>query len=171
MEFIIQKANKSQYDIIVDLIRNTCNTIEPKEWFAADADEYTHRMLTEGKATGYMAIESESQNLAAIFMTLAPGKSPENLGYDIGLSDDKIPYVAHMESVVVHPDYRGHKLQRRLMEAAEKDLKAAGYRYLLATIHPENPYSMNNALSLGYQVMRVCEKYGGYLRAILMKEI
>lgn len=171
MEFIIQKATESQYDIIVDLIRNTCNTIEPKEWFAADADEYTSRMLKEGKAIGYMAIEAESANLAAIFMTLAPGISPENLGYDVGLSQDKLPYVAHMESVVVHPKYRGHKLQRRLMEDAEKDLKASGFRYLLATIHPENQYSMNNALSLGYKVMTVCEKYGGYLRAVLMKEI
>lgn len=171
MDFIIEKATESQYPDIVNLIRSTCNNIRPNQWFTADNDEYTYEMLRAGKGTGYVAIERESNALAAIFMSLVPGNGDENLGRDFGLSDDKLPYVAHMESVVVKSDYRGHHLQRRLMETAEADLKEAGYHYLCCTIHPDNKYSMNNALSLGYKVMTICEKYGGYLRAVMMKEI
>lgn len=171
MNFIIEKATKSQYPEIVKLIRSTCNNIQPNEWFAADNDEYTYEMLMTGKGTGYVATEKETNTLAAIFMSLVPGDGVENLGRDFGLSDDKLPYVAHMESVVVKSDYRGHHLQKRLMETAEADLKKEGYRYLCCTIHPDNKYSMNNALSLGYRAMTICPKYGGYLRAVMMKEI
>ena len=171
MNFIIKQAVPAQFDNIIRLIRTVYNNMEQTDWFAADNDEYTRKMLSSGKGTAFLAIEEKTAALAAVFMVTYPGHSDENLGLDIGLSSEALPFVAHMDSAAVLPAYRGHHLQRRLMAHAEAYLRANGYRYLCCTIHPDNKYSLNSALSLGYEIKTTREKYGGYLRAVLMKEL
>ena len=171
MNFRIEKATPAEYDNIINLIRTVYNSMEQVDWFAADNDEYTREMLSSGKGTAFLAIEEKIAALAAVFMVTYPGHSEENLGLDIGLPAGSLSLVAHMDSAAVLPAYRGHHLQRRLMEHAEAHLQSKGYRYLCCTIHPDNKYSLNSALSLGYKIMTTCEKYGGYLRAVLMKEL
>ena len=117
------------------------------------------------------AMDFDCPEFAGLFTTIFPGLGPENLGRDLGFSDEDLLKSAHMETVVIAPEYRGHHLQARLMSKAEEDLKATGYKHLLCTIHPENPYSLNNVLSLGYKVEKLVEKYGGLPRNILLKEI
>ena len=171
MNFIIEKATETQYDSIINLIRTVYNSMEQTDWFAADNDEYTREMLSSGKGTAFIAIEEKTAALAAVFMVTYPGHSVENLGLDIDLPADTLHLVAHMDSAAVLPVYRGHHLQKRLMEHAESHLCSKGYRYLCCTIHPDNKYSLNSALALGYKVKTTCEKYGGYMRAVLMKEL
>lgn len=117
------------------------------------------------------ARDFDCPEFAGLFTTIFPGLGEENLGRDLGFSDEDLMKSAHMETVIIAPEYRGHHLQARLMAKAEEDLKSAGYKHLLCTIHPENPYSLNNALSLGYKVEKLVEKYGGLPRNILLKEI
>ncbi len=171
MEFVIQKAKDDETDAIIELIQDIYENMTQKDWYAADNAEYTREMLRTGKGLAYTAREEQSGELAGVFLTAFPGTSKENLGMDIGIREDLLNKVAHMDSVVVSPAYRGHHLQQRLMSYAENDLRHAGYQYLCCTIHPDNQYSMNSALSLGYKVYKTCPKYGGYMRAILMKEI
>lgn len=87
------------------------------------------------------------------------------------LSGEALHQVAHMDSVAILPEYRGMGLQYRMMQVAEKELKDAGYRYLMCTVHPKNRYSRENILRQSYRVVATKEKYGGYLRDILLKEI
>ena len=75
-----------------------------------------------------------------------------------------------MDSVAVLPDYRGQGLQRRLLEEAENWLSRGGDRILLCTIHPENRFSLNNALKQGYEIRKTLEKYGS-VRHLLCKKI
>ena len=171
MEFQIKKAKSQQYEAVITLIQNVLDTLPQKEWFAADNADFTRTILTEGKATAYIAVCMDTDEIAGTFITVIPGNSIENLGFDTGLSDRELLKVAHMDSAAVLPAYRGYHLQKKLMLFAEKELKADGYRYLCCTIHPDNKYSMNSARSLGYEIVKVCEKYGGYLRAVLMKEL
>ena len=49
-----------------------------------------------------------------------------------------------MDTAAVAPLYRGHHLQDRMMEVCEEEMKKRGMRYLLATVHPDNPYSLSN---------------------------
>ncbi|MDO5422240.1 MAG: GNAT family N-acetyltransferase [Eubacteriales bacterium] len=169
MDFEIVKAKLSDAAAISALIQTVYEAMDHKEWYVADNAEYTSNVLTAGNGTGYLAVEARSGELAGIFLVTFPGMSPENLGNDIGFSNEQMLLTAHMESAAVLPKYRGHHLQYRLMQAAEADLRKAGYRYLLCTIHPDNRYSKDNALRQGYQVIKTTEKYGGYLRDILQK--
>lgn len=171
MNFILQKAASESYRDVVTIIRTVSNNMEQKEWYVTDADDDTFKMLLEEKGTAFIAIEKKTSAPAAVFTVTYPGFSSENLGLDAGISTDALSLVAHMDSAAVLPAYRGHGLQRKLMEYAESYLRISGYRYLFCTIHPDNQYSLNNALSLDYKIVTICEKYGGFLRAVLMKEI
>lgn len=171
MNFKIVKAGIQDADAIAAVIQKVYESLEQKEWYVADNAEYTFEMLHSKKGIGYMALNMENNEIAGIFMVTFPGDSKENLGNDIGFSREQRLLSAHMDSAAVLPQYRGHHLQYRLMQEAEKDLRALGFRYLLCTIHPDNRYSKNNALRQGYCVMKTTEKYGGYLRDVLMKEL
>lgn len=171
LHFEIRKATVSEHETVISLIQTVVKTMAHKEWFAADGADHTRMMLSSGQGCAYVAHCIETNEIAGVFMTDAPGTSPENLGNDIGLLREQLPYVAHMDVACVLPTYRGYGLQKKLMLHAEKHLKEQGYRYLCCTIHPENKYSLNSATALGYEVQTICEKYGGYLRAVLKKDI
>lgn len=169
--FIIEIASESDIENIITIIQKVLNNMPNSDWFAADNAEYIHEILKKKKGTCYKAIEIETGKTAGIFIVTYPGESEENLGYDIGLQLSELKYVAHMDTAAVLPEYRGNKLQFSFMEKAELDLKKFGYRFLMCTIHPQNIYSKNIAISQGYKVMTTKEKYGGYVRNILLKEI
>ena len=169
MEFLLEKALVCEAEAVADLIQNVWDQMEQKEWYVADNAEYTSRMLSTGKGVVYKALETST--MAAVFMVTFPGTGEENLGREIGLAEEELPKVAHMESMAILPEFRGNRLQYRMMQAAEEELRASGYRYLMCTVHPENRYSRDNVLRQGYHVVATKEKYGGYLRDILLKEI
>lgn len=76
-----------------------------------------------------------------------------------------------MDSAAVRAEYRGNRLQYILMQEAEQELRTMGYRYLMCTVHPDNHFSRENVLRQGYRVMKTTEKYGGFIRDILLKEL
>lgn len=171
MKLMIEKAVTEDYQIFANIIQAVCEAMDQKEWFVADNTEYTYRMLTAGKGTGYKAVDPATGAVAGVFMAVIPGLDADNMGYDAGLPAGELPLVAHMDSVAVLPEYRGHRLQRRLMEAAEKELKERGFWYLMCTVHPDNCYSRNNVIGQGYESVTVKEKYGGHVREIFLKKI
>ena len=171
MEFRIEKASADDYLLFADIIQKVWEGMEEKSWFMADNADYTRRMLSTGMGIGYKAIETESGNTAGVFLAVIPGTDKSNLGRDAEMPDSLLPFIAHMDSAAVLPEYRGCGLQKRLMTAAEEDLKAMGMRYLMCTVHPDNRFSLNNVLRQGYKIVTVKEKYGGNIRAILQKEL
>ncbi len=167
----IEKADAGDFQVFADIIQAVWEAMDPKEWFMADNADYTYRMLTTGKGTGYKAVDPATGAVAGVFMAVVPGLDQSNMGYDAGLPAEELPLVAHMDSAAVLPEYRGRRLQRRLMEAAEKELKERGFRYLMCTVHPDNLYSRNNVVGQGYESVTVKEKYGGHVREIFLKRI
>lgn len=168
---MIEKAVPEDYQIFADVIQAVWEALDKKEWFMADNADYTYQMLTTGRGTGYKAVDMDTGDIAGVFMAAVPGLEKDNLGYDIGLREEELPLVAHMDSVAVLPEYRGHRLQRRLMEAAERELIERGFKFLMCTVHPDNCYSRNNVMSQGYEPVMTKEKYGGYVREIFLKRV
>ena len=95
----------------------------------------------------------------------------DNLGEYLNLTKQESLMVAHMESAAVLPEYTGRGIQRQLMSAGEDIVLQQGYRYLMGTAHPENRYSVNNFLKLGYKILLETEKYGGLPRYVFCKEM
>lgn len=171
MDFIIEKASPADYQLFADLIQSVWDSMEQKDWFMADNADYTYHTLSAGQGTGYKAVHKESGRIAGVFMVATPGLDESNLGYDVGLSREQLLETALMDSVAILPEYRGHGLQYRLMQTAEKELKDQGFHYLLCTVHPQNRYSRDNVLKQGYEFVCQKKKYNGNIRDILMKHI
>ena len=82
-----------------------------------------------------------------------------NLGNDLGFSKEQLLLSAHMDTAAVDPPH-GHHLCDEMMEVCEEEMKKRGMRYLLATVHPDNPYSLSNVQKRGYGIRATKEKYG-----------
>lgn len=171
MEFSIERAYLSEYQALADVIQTVWKGIERKDWFVADEPECIRCLLKEEKGIAFKVTEKNSGAMAGVLIVAMYGKGEENLGHDVGLPKEDLDTVAHVESVAVLPEYRGFKLQDSLMQEAERELASSGFRYLMCTIHPDNIYSKANAASQGYKVAMTKEKYGGYIRDILMKKL
>ena len=89
MDFIIEKALPSDYQLFADIIQSVWEGMPQKEWFMADNAEYTYKMLTSGRGVGYKAIEITTNKVAGTFMATIPGLEEDNLGYDIGFSREQ----------------------------------------------------------------------------------
>jgi ribosomal protein S18 acetylase RimI-like enzyme len=100
-----------------------------------------------------------------------PGKDGDNFGADIGIALAELEKVAHLKAVVVHPDYRGNQLQRRLAEIHLNVLRDLGYCYVCSTVSPKNAISIQNHFSNGFVIKGLKVKYGDRLRYIMYKNI
>lgn len=172
MNFILQRAGKDQISSIINLIVTVYDQIpeEQKSWFVINPEEDT-KLLEAEENWAYIAVDADTGKLAAAFITAFPGSNPDNLGRDCKLPEAELAFVAHMDTAAVALEYRGHGLQKQLMELAEADLRQAGYRYLCCTVHPDNQYSKNNILRQGYRIADTKEKYHGFLRHVCLKEL
>ena len=112
------------------------------------------------------------EEIAGFLMVDFPGIDAHNLGTYLSMSDAQLAKVAHMDSVVILPKYRGNGLQHKLVETAERIIKKeTDYRILLATVHPENVYSLRNATDRGFRAAKEVTAYGTYQRYVMIKEI
>ena len=165
MDITIRKGNPSDLESFLRFTREVRAAMPDTAWFALDPDEELRELAAAGDMEFWMA-ECGSR-LAAVFSVICPGPREFNLGYEIGLEKADLLRVTHMDTAAVHPDFRGRGLQRRMMAAAEKTLPG---RILLCTIHPDNRYSLENALKLGYRIEKRVARYDS-VRYILRKYI
>ena len=141
--------------------------MENKEWLYLDDPEDTREMMSSGTMQLWVAMDGD--RLAAAFDILVPELHPFNYGYDLGFDETALLRVVNMDTIAVHPEYRGKGLQQKLMTEAENWAFDNGYSILLCTAHPENRYSLQNMLRLGYTVQKELPKYGS-TRYILRKD-
>jgi len=169
MNLIIRKGTFADTENYISLLRTVRDGMIQKDWFYLDKSEDVRNMMSSGAMELWVAVDGDI--LAGGFNILFPGLESYNYGYDLGFSEADLKRVIHMDTAVVHPDYRGNKLQQRLMSVIEEELKI---RFpggiLLTTVHPENLYSLCNVQSLGYSIEKRLPKYGSE-RYILRKNI
>ncbi|MCJ7445556.1 MAG: GNAT family N-acetyltransferase [Methanotrichaceae archaeon] len=109
------------------------------------------------------------KDLVAYSMIYLPGSGMENLGRDIGLLENELEKVAHLQTIAVHPSYRGNSLQTKLAQHHLNIIKDMGYEHVCCTVSPMNPISLKNIMSLGFIIRALKVKFGGYMRCIMHK--
>jgi ribosomal protein S18 acetylase RimI-like enzyme len=67
-----------------------------------------------------------------------PGLEQGNLGRDIGMSEEDLNTVAHIQFIFVHPDYWGYSIQNKLIKNILDIVKDIGCHHVLCTISPKN---------------------------------
>ena len=152
----------------IELMAHVRRNMEHKEWLYLDPPDEVRKMLHNGTMSLWVA--ADNKRIVGAFDALKPKLAPFNYGYTIGLTEEELLRVVNMDTAVVHPDYRGHGLQTRLMQCAQMDLVESGERILMCTVHPQNQFSLNNVLSQGYRICRTMPMYGS-IRHVLRKDI
>ena len=168
MNLEFRKGTLEDSDLFVQFLNEIREGMSRKDWLYLDTPEFVRNMMSDQKMDFWMAMDGKQ--VAAVFSVLYPGLNSENYGYDLGLSDEELLQVVHMDTAAVHSNYRGMGLQGRMVSLAEKTLFGQGRKILLSTVHPENQYSLNNMVRQGYQIQKCVEKYGSE-RFILRKNI
>lgn len=167
-EIIIRRGTPADTEAFIRLLADVRQGMTHKEWFYLDPPEDVRELMKSGVMTLWVAMDGEK--LAGAFDSLTPGLEDYNYGYQLGFSQEELQKVINMDTAAVHPDYRGQHLQRRLLQAAEAALSGSGEKHLLCTIHPDNIYSLQNALAQGYTIQKTLPLYGS-VRHILRKDI
>ncbi len=170
MNFTFRLANEKDIPAIITLMSEVKANMPQKEWFVDDDEDYLQNLL-DGHGFILLVYPEHTVDLAGFFMIKFPGLSDDNLGCHFNFSEEKLMQCVHMDSCVVHPNYRGYHLQSRMASRAEQHLQQLPYHYLLGTVHPDNCYSLNSVLRCGYHVVKETLLYGGLPRLIVLKEI
>ena len=117
------------------------------EWFVTDTLEHITGYITDSLCIGVW----QGSRLGAYLTFYYCGQSPHNYAAFLGVPQAEWPHWANVDSAVVHPDWRGNGLQRRMLEAALPLL--------------------SNALACGFTIRARREMYGGFDRYLLAKEL
>lgn len=167
-EFLLRRAKKEEAETIYQGILEVYEQLENKDVFVYDDLDWVKAHMEE---QGFAVVACDSAGkIAASLIVRYPGEAEDNLGRDIGLESAELFRVVHMETAVVLPEYRGHHLERKLIQYAEELLDTRKYRHLLATVSPVNPASYKSVEACGYRVMVTKEKYVGLMRRVYYKE-
>ncbi len=165
---IIRKGTMEDTEGFLRLVREVRQGMQRKDWFYLDPPEDVRAMMENGTMQFWAAMDGEA--LAAVFSILLPGLDGYNYGRELDFSEEELLRVVHMDTAAVHPKYRGMGLQRILMQKAQDYAGTTGKRILLTTVHPDNKYSLNNILRLGYEKVWEGDMYGSR-RYILRKDL
>lgn len=168
-EIILRVVKKEEAEVVYQVMQEVYDRLENKALFAnSDMDYIRAHIEAEGFLVGaYDAFGKMAGN----FMVRYPMEAEDNLGRDIGLKQEELCKVVHMESAVVLPEYRGQHLQVKMLQYAEHVIDKERFWYFMATVSPDNPASYRSFEQNGYQLMMTKEKYGGFIRRIYCKKV
>ncbi|MFX3631263.1 MAG: N-acetyltransferase family protein [Candidatus Pristimantibacillus sp.] len=139
-----------------------------QDFFAMDDEDYLLELIN-GKGEVYGAFNNGE--LVAYSVLAFPGVSESNLGTEFGLLEKELPFVAALDSTVVHESVRGLGLQRFFHELRENRAKEKGCLYLYSTVHPQNYTSINNLEAAGFTLQFTRPMYGGKNRHCYSKRL
>ena len=133
-DIVLKIATKDQVGEIYSVMEEVYNRLEDKSLYVCDDLEYVKSHIDN---EGFTVIAcNNASKIVGSFIFRYPRQSEDNLGRDIGLKEEQLEKVVHMESSVVLPEYRGRGLQLSMLQYGEELIDQSQYKYLMATVSP-----------------------------------
>lgn len=127
---------------------------DPRWYFSMEEWEID-QWLSEQSVVGYL----DGDTLAG-FGAITPEYQRLQQSYARKLGEeDKDTFDFH--DVMVHPDYRGHRMHQHLLRIFTQSAKDLGGRAIYATVDPENSASWYNFEKEGYECLVTKPAYDG----------
>jgi len=126
----------------------------------------TKDMLIKFIKNGYVLGAFYRDELVAYRIIYFPRKDKESLGLDLGIKQNQLEYIMHLETTIVHPKFRHRKLQIDLTNEILKYIDTKD-KIICTTCYPYNYPSLSNLFRLGLSINIIKEKYDDRLRFIL----
>jgi hypothetical protein len=173
-KLIIRKLDISEIDAYVDYIKYVKAHMEHPEWLGEFTKEELNSMLSDNSCIYVWAFdENNNKPFEEINQFIATGMLIPSRQKDLDKflqSDMKFEDVIDFGPEAVHPDYIGNGLQSDVIQFLEKIGLEKGFKSGLATVDPDNIYSIRNLLKNDFEnVARVELKRG--TRDVLRKNI
>ncbi|NLY10042.1 MAG: GNAT family N-acetyltransferase [Tissierellia bacterium] len=150
------------------------NALPRKEFFAKETEEEMLRPFIEGGVI--LGMFDEKKLVGTRYFTF-PKPDTHPLAKLLKLTMEEQKGLAYLKSTVIHPDYRGNKLQYRSYQWLMEYAYTMGYDRYITTIHPENNYSLKNMFDAGFEIRELQRLYNseefpnGVWRFILYMDI
>ena len=123
--------------------------------------EFTYPLENNGKIN---LLYYNKELIGLFVLTINP---EENIIKEYELDNQNI---GRLDSVMIKEKYRGSNLQRQGMKILEEEASNLNIEHIVATIHPENIYSLNNFIKENYKIIKKHNIHGGP-RFIVVKNI
>lgn len=164
---LLNKEHMSQLQGLQELVVDTL--VEKKNLQPLTYEELDYILNGSGLMVGAF-IGSE---LVAFRALLIPPIDEEHLGLDIGLEAGELPRVIYQEISIVHPDYRGNRLQQTLAHLIMEELGKLDqtFTYAACTVAPFNIPSLKDKFKQGMEIAALKVKYVNQLRYIFIKQL
>lgn len=160
----IYKLNDSFIEEILSLQDVVCNALDNKEILEPLTEE-EFKSILNGKGLLIGAILN--QRLIAIRALYIPELNENHLGYFLGLKDEaQLKRVIYQEISFVHPEFRGHGLQKLLGKVIMNQLDKSAFDYVCATVMPYNIASLKDKFAQGFRIVSLTYLYEGKLRYV-----
>lgn len=167
-EFIFRRCGAEQLDTICGIQEETFALLEDERLLRRNSREALAACLEEPHVTIGVFCGDE---MAAFGILYRAGNNPDNLGSLLGLGGEALERTAAVKLTIVRPAYRGHGLQRRLIETLEREAEQLGLERLCATASPANIHSLRNFTAAGYDRCGRVTVYGGLERELFYKKL
>ena len=165
--FTYRKLTESDLHIIQAVQADVCAALENPAILQPLSDEELLNIL---RGNGVMIGVFVSERLVAFRALLKPQiDEDEHLGADVGAND--FSRVLYQEISNVHPEFRGHGLQKLMARWIMDEVNLAHYDWICATVMPYNIASLKDKFAQGMYVYALKWKYGGKLRYVFGKDL
>lgn len=156
------KANINNFDEIVAFQSEVIDKLYNKEFFTPlNETELKFPLMNNGIV--YLLYD-EDLVVGLFVLTINPLKEIIK-EYEFGDNDFAI-----FDSVMIRDTYRGSHLQQQGMKLLDEDAKRIGIKTIVATVHPQNIYSINNFKKMSYEYVKQINIHGGE-RIIFRKDL
>jgi len=156
-DYYMKLVLSDELDLVMELQEHVYKNLPNKNvLFCDEYDDIYNDLKGDSKILG---VYNSMDKLIAYRYISVPGITEKNLGVDIGLTGDELKHVAHLETTVVHPEYRGNNLQSLTLVNLVPQILELGYNHLICTISPQNPYSLYNIMKNGLSIKALKRKY------------
>ncbi len=161
IELQIRKLNFSHLQAMMDLQESVVGNMPNKDWLhTMDRNEYImclHKNLTLGVFC--------QDKLVSVVVLVTQANLPKTIKNIINTTGAN---TAVFDYIVVHREYTGNGLHQYFLQYLIEKMPEFGIEDIVATVHKDNKYSMNNFINNGYKLIKSdVVMYGNYIREIL----
>ena len=167
MMFTHRLLKETDLESIQTLQQDVCSALEDSNILQPLSEEELLHILA---GNGVMLGVFTDERLVAFRALLKPEEGEaEHLGLDVGANN--LSRVLYQEISNVHPDCRGHGLQKMMAGWIMKEVDAKDIDWICATVMPYNIASLKDKFAQGMYVYALKLKYGGKLRYVFGKNL
>ncbi|MDD2422375.1 MAG: hypothetical protein PHC60_02085 [Heliobacteriaceae bacterium] len=166
--YIIRLLDRTDVAALMHLQSCVLDTLEHKS-FCVPLSLAEHHVILDGNGES-LGLFIHNRLYAACSI-LFPGYREDNMARELNFGDEALPQVAQLELSLVHPDFRGNKLQERMAGMlARRAEQRKQCRYLFTTVSPYNYPSIETVMALGMYIAKLGKMYYQWDRYVVYKD-